>query len=367
MNRHLEVDGHLYDKINIIGHADGAAGFCALIVYALNGVRIALANNMLPVVNYDKQVNTYFYDPGKGDNVWEYYFEPVMPVSYSQVEQLLSSGAISRELIHTFPHDKTIKWHHEDPDRLATFWERDETENPAAWMQAKRDLGAEYVSRFVRVKPHVMAKVNGFFQEFIEPQYTYGIHIRGTDFCYAKPTAPKTYFDAIHQHIRDHNQSNFKLFLATDQAQFVDMFQREFGDRLITYPCIRSNSEVPAFRFQNVSPYKKGEDVLIDILLLSKCNHLFKGAAAVGAIALWFNPALEYTDFALQNQRITTYAPAYLKLNLGRMPKIRVWLLLLHKRAKRGMLDFVLKIGRGGLSSGTREWLWKNLGRHLYS
>jgi hypothetical protein len=88
---------------------------------ALNGVRKALENNWLPVVNYDREVHDYFYDPDRGPNVWEYSFEPVMGVSYARVEDLLERGEISPSDPHSYPPELIWEWHRFDPERIATF------------------------------------------------------------------------------------------------------------------------------------------------------------------------------------------------------------------------------------------------------
>lgn len=146
-----------------------------------------------------------------------------------------------------------------------------------------------------------MKKVEAFWSEWIRPQTTLGVHIRGTDFAYAEPTAPKSYFDAISHHLAANKIKNYRIFLATDQVQFVDMFRNRYGDRVLTYDCLRSISDAVPFKFSTESPYRRGEDVLIDILLLSRTDFIFKGAAAAGEYALWFNPRLRCHDFALQS------------------------------------------------------------------
>ena len=122
MNRNLIIRGRRFEKIHIVRHADPVAGFCALVTYALNDVRKALENNWLPVINYDDHINHYFFDPKRGNNVWDYYFEPVMDVNYEQIEQWLRDGEISQDMIHTYPPELVLKWHNEDPERLCTFW-----------------------------------------------------------------------------------------------------------------------------------------------------------------------------------------------------------------------------------------------------
>ena len=81
-------------------------------------------------------------------------------------------------------------------------------------------------------------------------------------------------------------------------------FKNKYGnERILTYDSLRSDNDVAAFELENGSPYKKGEDVLIDTLLLSRTNSIIKCAAAGGEFALWFNENLEVLhDFALESQ-----------------------------------------------------------------
>ena len=69
-------------RYRLIEHADGNAGFAALLTYTLNGVRVAETDGAIAVVHLDdRHATNWFLDPDRGDNVWEYYFEPVMGVS----------------------------------------------------------------------------------------------------------------------------------------------------------------------------------------------------------------------------------------------------------------------------------------------
>jgi len=46
--------------------------------------------------------------------------------------------------------------------------------------------------------------------------------------------------------------------------------------------------------------YRKGEDVLIDTLLLSRVDFLLKCSSSVGEFAIYFNPALSQRSIDLQ-------------------------------------------------------------------
>ena len=289
-------------RYHLIQHIDGDAGFCAMLTYTLNGIRMAVHDGAVPVVRYGREATRFFYDSSRGENVWEYYFEPVSTVRYEELRTALDRGEVSPQQVHSFTRRQICDWHHSDSDRIATFWAKDVPEDPSVWMEAKRALGRKYVSEFVRVKPHVTEKVNTYWHSWIRPQFTIGVHIRGTDFAYAEPTSPLAYFEAIDQYLANRATGPFRIFLATDQSQFVDLFRQRYGERLIAYDCLRSNRRRPPYKFSSASPYKRGEDVLIDVLLLSRCDFLFKGAAAAGECALWFNSSLRCRDFALESR-----------------------------------------------------------------
>ena len=70
-------------------------------------------------------------------------------------------------------------------------------------------------------------------------------------------------------------------------------------DRLVAYEALRS--ERNAFADADVADnYKKGEDALVDALLLSCANFLIKPASALSEFAVYFNPDLHNHTLELQ-------------------------------------------------------------------
>jgi hypothetical protein len=176
-----------------------------------------------------------------------------------------------------------------------------------------------------------MDKLERLCVELIGERYMLGVHMRGTDFSYAKPTALDDYFSAIEAKINELRVSNWGIFLATDQTQFVTAFEQRFPGRVAMYDALRSDSDIAPFKREDVSPFKKGEDVLLDILLLSRCQYLFKSVSAVGEYAMWFNTELECTDFALtsefESDKALFWTGAYLKLDVDNKGPLRIaWL-----------------------------------------
>lgn len=318
-------DGRKFDGVQVITQNDNMAGFCALLTYAMNGVRYALAHNRLAVVSFEPNSTlSRFYDPIYGENVWDYYFEPVMDITADALRKDYPDVEIYEQ-----PWEDVLHDHQHDPERIATFWAWDVPENPAQWMAQKRQLGRDFISRFVKVKPHIQTKVDAFVEQQFSHPYMVAVHIRGTDFAYAKAIPVERYFEAIDAHLSEQSLEDFGIYLATDQIQFVDQFRERYGDRVVCYECLRSDNEVAPFMLPNQSPYAIGEEMLIDILLMAKCNHLVKGPAAGGEYSLWFAPALSCTDLALESRfeakSYESLQPAFQKLNVEGKAGFQYW------------------------------------------
>ena len=347
----ISFNGKDYDKVHLIHGGDPTAGFSALMTYALNGVRRAELKNWLPVVDFSPENAPHFYDPDHGSNIWEYYFEPVAGLSSSQLQQWLDSGKLRADQVHRYTDEQVVKWHVHDPDRITTFWGPVEVEDKQAWMAEKRQLGREFVGKHIRVKPHILEKLERLHEELFHFDYMFGVHIRGTDFSYARPNTTEEYFAALEEKIAALEVSNYGIFLATDQNQFVDAFEARFPGRVVTIDVARSSNEVVPYRLKNVSPYKKGEDPLLDILLLSRCDYLFKSVSAVGEYAMWFNPSLECTDFALTNEyrhlKSSVYwTGVYLMSDLDNKGPIRIRFLTLARISRQMVENFSNRVGR---------------------
>lgn len=322
----LIINDHHYDRFYIIKNVDIHAGFCALVLYALNGIRKAQELNAIPVIHFEKNNTPDFYDPEHGENIWEYFFEPVSPHTYSQVQDYITQGVVTSNQVYLPSAEEVMNAHHKEKGRLATFWAQETPVDKVKWMQNKRALGRKYIKSNIHVRTEIIEKAQDFVNLHFQENYVIGVHIRGTDFAYAGPTGIDKYFKEIDSLILTQKLDNCQIFVATDQQQYIDAFKQKYRQHFLSSDAIRSTSHIAPFRLSNVSSYKKGEDVLIDMLLLSKCHHLLKGAAATGEMALWFNNNDNITDFSLQSEfykkPYSQLQTAYAKLNIGKKAPI---------------------------------------------
>jgi hypothetical protein len=173
------------------------------------------------------------------------------------------------------------------------------------------------------VKPHIIDEIENFYMKNFHGHPMLGIHMRGTDKGTANASPhlmrivpPKDYFPYIDKYIAKH--SSCKIFVATDQQQYLEEMKNRYKQRIISYDVIRSKSCVNAFQKDDENRYIKGKEVLIDCLLLSKCDFLLKCTSAVGEYAIYFNTKLGSIDLNQAQKKLGFLEKIEIKYNFLR-------------------------------------------------
>lgn len=291
-------------KILIMNSDLPGAGFGACVLVTINQIRFCERHDHLPVAVYDRNSDNAFFDPAYGNSMWEQYFEPLVDGwSAEAVTRGLvdAAGGLSDDDLAGVSNEELWKELEESSDSVCSFtyaeWRERPPEHIEAWYAEQRAKARETVEKYVRPNRRIREKVDAFWAEHMKSPSVLGVHMRGTDFHYAPPVSPPEYFPLIDDWIR--RRPDLQIFLATEQSQYVEIMQHRYGARLVTYDAARSDNEIAPFEMESVGPYRRGEDVLIDILLLSRCEHLLKGASNVGEMAMYFGPSLTCTDLSL--------------------------------------------------------------------
>jgi hypothetical protein len=292
----------LGQKIYVMNFNLKGSGLGVCILDTINQIRYCRRENLIPVAKYDATSESHFFDPAYGNSMWEQYFEPVGPYSVADIEALLRDpgSPISEADLVTLPRTEMLKVFEEHPDSVYSWpyagWRYRSPADVEAWFAKQCEKARQTVSESITPKPHIRDQVDRFWHQNLGDGFVLGVHIRGTDFHYAPPVSPAEYFASIDAWIE--RQPDLRLFVATDQIQYLDVLRNRYPQRVVSRDCIRSDNEVAPFKM-DASPYQKGEDVLLDILTLARCHHLLRGASHVGAMAMYFGPNLSCTDLSL--------------------------------------------------------------------
>jgi hypothetical protein len=240
-------------------HAGFFSNFCAV----MNHLEICEQNNLTPVVYWHKESRYFIPEGFNGSrNAWEYYFEPVSALKH-------------------IPGDQ-IHWDFFTGSTL--FGEKS--------IYNVREKAHRLIKKYIKVNAIVQKKVDDFYNTYLAGKKVIGIHYRGTDKCEEVKQVPfETYIEEINKY------ADYQIFVASDDQKFIATIKQLYKERVVAYNCCRSSDGKPIHRYkpENAqSMAQLGEDVLVEALLLSRCELLIHSLSNVSTVALYFNPVIEH-------------------------------------------------------------------------
>ncbi len=263
----------------VIGKHGVGAGLFSCFFGVLNNLAWCEKNNKVPVVHWGEY--PLYYEP-QGYNgskeVWQYYFEPV-------------SHAV-------FEPGDSIRNSYHAPDR------KDSVPNFARHSCQRlsdkkfREKVNGIIKRNIKIKQNIMKKVEDFYQEKMLGKVTIGIHIRGTDKSReVKQVSPSVIFGEANKIAQREPEAQF--LIATDEANIIEEAKRYLNGNVIYYDSYRSTDGRPIHRRKDKQSdkAKHGEEVIVEVQLLSRCNFFLHTCSNVSAAVLFFNPKIENIIF----------------------------------------------------------------------
>uniref|UniRef100_A0A7S3SED9 Alpha 1,4-glycosyltransferase domain-containing protein n=2 Tax=Emiliania huxleyi TaxID=2903 RepID=A0A7S3SED9_EMIHU len=252
-----------------------------------------------------------YYSPQLGESAWEQHFEPPFGVTTGQVR--VGRGC-TLELSCS-----ALKW-------LAFDWGGQQalsgpgrgiypTQLGDTGATTHRLLCAAAASAFVRPRLPIRREASALWQDMTLGGHNstgrpvvLGVHLRGTDkkaSIGGRIVQPAEYFPWIDAFFAKHEPRAGRalLFLATDDQAFLAQVVQRYGDRVLLQPGVqRPANGTPiwmaraAIGTRTAEPVdearRRGVQVLLDTLLLSRCDYLLKSSSAVSEFALYFAPRL---------------------------------------------------------------------------
>ncbi len=292
-----------FNAIMVITLKSHNVGFFGYLLFALNQLSLCERNGYFPVVYFGKRAGSGrndFYDLRFGSNMWNYYFEPVAGLTYEDVR-----AAVPGKLFE-LTADELHHLHFQDPESVfpypyGVYFAK--ADYDPDWYRLQRSKGAALIKKYVKIKSHIREEIDKFHGRHMSGRFVIGVHVRGTDKAtnVANPRAmriiePQDYFDRIDPMLSAHPDA--RIFVATDQAQYLEMFKHRYEGRIVCYNSVRSRTDKNVFQKRSLNGYRLGKDVLIEAHLLSRCQFFLKCTSTVGEAVLWFNPDLEFVDLS---------------------------------------------------------------------
>lgn len=266
-------------KYYIIRRPPKDYGFFSNFFYVLG--HIVYANNLgyFPVIdmkNYTTLYNEKFLCQNTM-NAWEYYFEQPMgnelKIAYETNGTILSSDKYFKEYVPLYT------------GKGAKFITQNEI-----------DFLNDYVERYIHVKKSILDEIDIFWNKNIKNNSkVLGIHYRGTDMNvypgHPRPIVKDKCIDIINRVVEEEKLDY--VIVCTDENEMIELVKDKVKCRIVYTDSFRTQeSQVGIHQVKEkrkAHNYKKGKEVLEDVLILARCDYFICGYSNVAYAALLFN------------------------------------------------------------------------------
>ena len=305
------VDGVLHVK-----GGDAGAGFATLFfIFPINHLLLADRHCLLPWFDFSQSRSPNYYDPGHGSNPWRYYFEPIGGgVSALEHQRApvyeLTEGSVSprgeRGGQYLAMHNGS-PWAVRAYDHEVDWARRNRSHFNELWYARNRAAAAAIVARYIRVLPTINTRANALWKSVVLDGYRpiMAMHLRGGD----KGGLWRHGIDAVDAYLPYarafvHMYPHGRIMLATDDPKLLaDVLHRNWPlvvrrAVVVPQPPTHDRNLHGGMRPKPCAPgahcgrFEAGLEVLLDILLIAKCDYLLHGESAVSEAAIYIRPEL---------------------------------------------------------------------------
>jgi len=294
-------DYHNYIVLKpVIPNPIDQGGFAWHLHHAQCAIQLGKLTNKKIIIYFDKG---YYYSKKNGENWWNYFFEPI------------GDPKIANKVVR---YGDRYGYYNITSLKLPKSSNKPYLYNNTTFQKVMRPIPGDFQQIYrdnIRLNKKMLAKINNFTKKNFKNDWVIGIHYRGTDKFASyndnedlKHNSHFTYqfvVNKLKRHIQQlDTRKRVVIFVASDEQPFVDTIFSNFHN-VISYNSSRSDintsglslnsskciasSKTPEckelhklqqssiHRGKNkIAPYKKGEDAVMDIWLLSKCKELFR-------------------------------------------------------------------------------------------
>ena len=283
-----------------IPYHNKADGFMAALVLSLNQIKFCELHACQPRVVWGAfptckyagvrfPGRTPFYDARHGTNAFEYYFLPICDGEPAQQGPPMLTCE-QRERVHRQLPWSVRTYYYGAGDPQPDPGHNESLTYHAAWYEGHRREGARLVSSYLRLQPQLLAKVDRLaaqlFGERSADAPVLGVHLRGTDKGKYLQTAgsgrqvtPQEYEPYVRAFLAAYPKA--RIFVATDSPSFLQEVRGGWLQERLRYvgDVLRDEGNVAFNKGRKHDNYRKGEEVLLDMLLLSRCDWLLHAAS----------------------------------------------------------------------------------------
>lgn len=238
-------------KIFYVIRRSPGAGLFSNVIYVLNHINIALKHNFTPVVdmenfksiyNEDRKINNTF-------NAWEYYFKQISPYKLKNIYRSKRVIITENKFYKSFSHKISKK---------------------------NSDL-FKICKKKILINKDICREAGDFVKKNFSGKVL-GIHYRGTSYKISAnhpfPPTKSQMLKYCNKILK--NDQYEKIFLCTEDKTMFDFLQKNLGNKICFFKKSYRSIYDDAFKIYPRANhrYKLGKEILIETLVLSKCDGL---------------------------------------------------------------------------------------------
>ncbi|XP_066300456.1 uncharacterized protein [Branchiostoma lanceolatum] len=280
----------------------GGTGFASVLLQTIDDLTTCLTRGLTPTVIW--MACDSCGPSGPGRNYWTWYFEAINPGIENRTETRVCMG-ISREyfkLTSAYPRRPGAE------GKLVDFRFADMENKISSYFQPItaeiRALVSYVISGYIKPAPRVRKMVDTFYQSFMAERINIGVHVRLLEehveemIIMGQKTPKLQDFLRATKHIMDdikteQGDKEVRIFLASDRADVIASFEEEFGKANVVHTTAFRGEEMDKRLEDRVWGRHLGDQVFMDILLMSKCDYLIHDESNVASVAYYFNPNIQ--------------------------------------------------------------------------
>ena len=277
-------------------------GFFAEFLWTVNHFEWCERTNQIPVVYWDSRFAYYSKDGYNGSfNCWEYYFEPVSHLTYEPRDHIY--------IQNWYNNFTTIWWYAQYIQNIDLLTPEEQGSIVGVPLPYSLAIDKPYpvkghlystehrryvkslLDKYVTIKPNIQEKIDTFYASMMEGHRVVGLHLRGSFISREVNMVP---LEILCEEANKHADENTLFFIATDQSPLLECARKLLKGKVIAYDCYRQSSTTSPWMPGQWPPIM-GEDVVVETVLLSLCDHLVHTISNVSTAALYFNPEQPHT------------------------------------------------------------------------
>ena len=198
------------------------------------------------------------------------------------------------------------------------------------WNRADLPYARNISEKYIKIKQHILDRVNIIFEEEFKNKIVLGVMARGTEMNKIHPEygdqTIATWLNKTSKILKK-NKNIDRIFVVTEDKNYLDRFNEEFDNVFYLKDVFRRTTESleytikyplwPCLNTERINHCKLlGEEMLIQALLLSKCEYLIVKQSGVSSAAIFFSHNLKDVYYTPTFILFNRYLNFRLKLHL---------------------------------------------------